>query len=682
MRLPFKIWTTILGLVLVQQVGAQSLALQQVVNLSRCTGDTLTIPMTVAAPGYGLTNDFIVQMVPGNKSTANFTTPMILPIVGWLPTTTGTIMDTISAGIKLVKVIVPKSIAVNNFYSVRVRSTSPITFSDTIDLTVIVSPVGSITSIIGGFSNKHTGNPKDWGMCENDTITLTANTGMATYEWLESGSPVTGGNQQALKVFASGMYSVKVSNGGCFHTTKDTIVNVFTPSTVTSFIAVPSLVPRDKDATLDSLAFCETDTLTLRGPVAGMPGVTVSYQWIRDSIGLFGQSFPRALAGATGVQYQTAESGAYRLVTSWNPGGCPDTSAYIHLFADSIPDTYIVNIPWPGQGTPSLNICPDDSTLLATAHTSPGGYWKYQWQVRYPVTGNWQNIPTDTTSQLTVNKFIVAGTAQYRVAIEGEACSFITAPVQVNVIPYPVIQTVPADSTFICFGDSVNLAVIGNALQYSWNNGSIVATSFFTKGAGTFVAEGIGLNGCASYDTVKVILYTIVANAGPDQVVLPGSTVQLNATGGTIYYWYADKPVYFSDPYNPNAQTHPTSDTTYYYVDVMSAEGCFDRDTMMVVQFDPTSLLPNKTNVQNLITPNGDNKNDVLDLSEVIQADGCSIAIMNRWGATVYVLDLYKNQWNGTNTAGDQLPDGTYYYVLNCGTEVRYRGAVTLVRNN
>jgi gliding motility-associated-like protein len=483
-----------------------------------------------------------------------------------------------------------------------------------------------------------------------------------------------------LKVFQSGVYSVKVSNGACFATSKDTIVNQFLPVTDISFSNIPTLVVRDVNTTIDSLAFCETDTITLTGPVPSLPLTTIGYQWIKDSIGLFNQAFPRAIAGASQVSYKTAESGAYRLVTLWNPGGCPDTSGYMWLFVDTIPDVYVLNKPWPGLGTPSLSICPNDSTLLSASAQSALGIWGYQWQVRYPITGNWQNIPNDTLATLKVSTKLVPGTAQYRLIIEGEACDYTTAAVQVTVVPFPTVATVPADSTFICFGDSTQLAVIGNALSYSWNNGTITNTSFFAKTPGNYVVRGIGPNGCAAFDTVKVKLFTVNANAGPDLLVLPGEVVQLNATGGVMYYWYADKPVYFSDPYNPNAQTQPTQDTTYYYVDVMSAEGCFDRDTLMVVQFDPASLLVDLSNVQNFLSPNGDNKNDVLDLSEVMRLDSCGITILNRWGATVYTEARYSNGWTGTNNAGDALPDGTYYIILTKDQEVRYRGAVTLVR--
>jgi gliding motility-associated-like protein len=50
------------------------------------------------------------------------------------------------------------------------------------------------------------------------------------------------------------------------------------------------------------------------------------------------------------------------------------------------------------------------------------------------------------------------------------------------------------------------------------------------------------------------------------------------------------------------------------------------------------------------------------------------ITIFNRWGATVYHKTSYQNNWNGTSEnsldiGGDNLPVGTYFYVLDLHVE-------------
>ncbi|TDS57884.1 choice-of-anchor J domain-containing protein [Myroides indicus] len=62
------------------------------------------------------------------------------------------------------------------------------------------------------------------------------------------------------------------------------------------------------------------------------------------------------------------------------------------------------------------------------------------------------------------------------------------------------------------------------------------------------------------------------------------------------------------------------------------------------------------------ISPNGDNLNDVFDLTPHGVED---IKIYNRWGTEVYSHGAgYTTQWHGQGKNGKQLPDGTYYYVI------------------
>ncbi len=53
------------------------------------------------------------------------------------------------------------------------------------------------------------------------------------------------------------------------------------------------------------------------------------------------------------------------------------------------------------------------------------------------------------------------------------------------------------------------------------------------------------------------------------------------------------------------------------------------------------------------------------------------MVIYNRWGKKVYEGDDYKNDWNG-----DDLPAGTYFYVVNApNMKSELKGSVTILRN-
>jgi gliding motility-associated-like protein len=56
-----------------------------------------------------------------------------------------------------------------------------------------------------------------------------------------------------------------------------------------------------------------------------------------------------------------------------------------------------------------------------------------------------------------------------------------------------------------------------------------------------------------------------------------------------------------------------------------------------------------------------DGKNDTFDLSSF---DVQRLEIYNRYGTLVYSKDNYINEWHGQSNNGDELPVGTYYYIM------------------
>lgn len=72
------------------------------------------------------------------------------------------------------------------------------------------------------------------------------------------------------------------------------------------------------------------------------------------------------------------------------------------------------------------------------------------------------------------------------------------------------------------------------------------------------------------------------------------------------------------------------------------------------------------------LTPNGDGNNDHLIVEGIDAYPNTALTVFNRWGTKVYETDDYQNDWDGTsdsrfNVGGDELPEGTYYYLLKLG---------------
>jgi gliding motility-associated-like protein len=86
------------------------------------------------------------------------------------------------------------------------------------------------------------------------------------------------------------------------------------------------------------------------------------------------------------------------------------------------------------------------------------------------------------------------------------------------------------------------------------------------------------------------------------------------------------------------------------------------------------------------ITPNGDGANDELRF-EVLEVQpeqykNNEIVIFNRWGDIVYRAKPYVNNWKGTNNSGQDLPTGTYYYILRLDISdgLIIKGDITIVK--
>ena len=86
------------------------------------------------------------------------------------------------------------------------------------------------------------------------------------------------------------------------------------------------------------------------------------------------------------------------------------------------------------------------------------------------------------------------------------------------------------------------------------------------------------------------------------------------------------------------------------------------------------------------ISPNGDGKNDYLIIPGILRYQPNHLMIYNRWGNLVFKSDNYLNDWNGianrgTILYGEELPEGTYFYLIRIEGESETRkGYLTLWR--
>jgi gliding motility-associated-like protein len=91
--------------------------------------------------------------------------------------------------------------------------------------------------------------------------------------------------------------------------------------------------------------------------------------------------------------------------------------------------------------------------------------------------------------------------------------------------------------------------------------------------------------------------------------------------------------------------------------------------------------------VPNVITPNGDGRNDFFEIRGLMSYTTTrEVMIMNRYGRVIYRNEAYDNAqpWDGKDQSGSLLADGVYFYVIKLYDEpndanLKLSGSVTIL---
>ena len=146
--------------------------------------------------------------------------------------------------------------------------------------------------------------------------------------------------------------------------------------------------------------------------------------------------------------------------------------------------------------------------------------------------------------------------------------------------------------------------------------------------------------------------------AGSGNILQPGNAgtdVNGLALGYNWFIWTLD-----------NGTCGTTSDSMYVFI----------RDCLTII-------------IPDAFSPNGDGVNDVLNIPNIESYPDNKFTIFNRWGNKVFEASPYTNgvtqTWDGTSQFGsmfgEQLPESTYYYVLDLGNDTDpYTGFIYLRR--
>ncbi|MFK8103935.1 MAG: gliding motility-associated C-terminal domain-containing protein, partial [Saprospiraceae bacterium] len=180
-----------------------------------------------------------------------------------------------------------------------------------------------------------------------------------------------------------------------------------------------------------------------------------------------------------------------------------------------------------------------------------------------------------------------------------------------------------------------------------------------------------------TYFCISVIEYLLPPIANDDyDTTLIGEPVVINVKandvtlGGLDTFYIVNEPLYgtlgipgSANGFNPDCTiTYNASDEycereDYFTYAICNANGC---DTATVyVWLECADIV-----IFTAVSPNRDGVNDVFFISGIEDFPNSELEIYNRWGNRVYQKVGYKNDWRGTWDGNKDLPDGTYYYLL------------------
>jgi gliding motility-associated-like protein len=367
--------------------------------------------------------------------------------------------------------------------------------------------------------------------------------------------------------------------------------------------------------------------------------------------------------------------------------------------------------------TPSVpQVCAGTQVLLTANAVRPAGIGNGLPDT-YTYTWTGPGLPANATGRTLTVAPTTLGVNTYTVTATGLSqfnCS-ATSTVQVTVVPPPTI-VVRTNNAFVCPNGVATLTALASRTDnfsdtytYTWTGGNLPAG---TTGASitvrptanttyTVTALGNTQTGCGVVGTVQVQTAPALAvdfdasealdangqvTSKPPVVFNFRNTTSIanQPPGSTFTYAWTYERIQdavgndvnstitsFSNAAPGTTATLPLSEAGTYRIRLtgnanVAGASCapFVKERLVFV---PDIVVPN------IITPNGDQQNDVFKISTSLTRS--KLEIYNRWGRKVYEQSNYANNWGG-----DNQPAGVYYYLLTDSRGVQTKGWLEVVR--
>ncbi|MGQ0828810.1 MAG: gliding motility-associated C-terminal domain-containing protein [Bacteroidota bacterium] len=522
------------------------------------------------------------------------------------------------------RVIVKSGVCSNDTSSIATITVDPATVGGTVSLSdTVCQGSNSGTLTLSGF----TGTVLHWESSTDGGVT-----------WLTLANTST--TQNYVDLMVTTIYRAYVKSGVC--------------NGDTSISAKITVDPMPVGGTISgSTTVCEgsnNGTLTL----SGYTGTITNWE---SSIDLGATWISLANVMTTYMYNNLVDTTWYRaIITNGICGN--DTSAYatINMF------------PKPQASFTTDTVCLGNVTMFMNTSTITSGFIQFnQWDFGDNNTSSSKN-PT--------YKYTIADTFSVSLYTTSNAGCIDTATLNVIVDPLPLDTIIANGPLQFCQGDSIILSAATGPYDYMWST-TATTQNITVKISGNFaliITDTITGCSASNMETVKVLPAPTVY-AGRDTTISLGSTINLNASGTGIVSWYWFPNIGLNGVSTPNPAANPIV-TTIYELTGTDVNGCTDKDSITI-----TVLIDFNVTISNLMTPNNDGYNDRWVVQNIENYPNTTVIVVNREGQQIFTSDSYDNSWDGTNTNGKSLPDGTYYYIVKFqDSDKLYKGAITILK--
>jgi hypothetical protein len=252
-------------------------------------------------------------------------------------------------------------------------------------------------------------------------------------------------------------------------------------------------------------------------------------------------------------------------VTGTDPNGCEDTATVV---------VTVLPVPTADAG-PDVAICRGSFAIIGGSPTGSGGTppYSYQWSpiafLNDPTIANPTAVPASTTT--------------YTVTVTDANSCQDQDEVTVTVNALPSISA-GQDQT-VCPGECGQLQAT-DGVSYVWDPDPTLSCTTCSNPLAcptvttTYYVTGTGANGCTARDTIVITVSSSISVSvnPPTPAICTGESVQLTASGASVYSWTPSSGLSCSNCPDPLAS--PTSTTTYTVIG--SSGPCADTVTVTV----------------------------------------------------------------------------------------------------